>query len=163
MLNSDAAQADSADEPVLAGLDHRGELTVEQLAVDSGRRIGVRLRVEHPKIGRGQLVDSERSQVLFQARAQLLWLLGGYPPPGVVSRAADLGDQRHVGRIRVQGLADEFVGDGGPVELRGVDVVDAQFDCPAQHCERLVPVPRRSEDTGAGQLHGAETDASDVE
>ena len=32
MLNDDAAQPDSADEPLVAGLDHRVELTVEQLA-----------------------------------------------------------------------------------------------------------------------------------
>ena len=63
----------------------------------------------------------------------------------------------------MQGLADEFVGDVGAVELRGVDVVDAQFDGPAQHGERLVPVTRRTEHSGPGQLHGAETDASDME
>ena len=39
MVERDAAQPDSADEAFVAGLDHRGELTVEQLAVDCGRRV----------------------------------------------------------------------------------------------------------------------------
>jgi hypothetical protein len=70
-----------------------------------------------------------------------------------IASAAQLADawaHRQVGRIGVQGLVDQLVGDVGPVELRGVDVVDAQFDCPTEHGERLIPVTRRTEHTGAG-------------
>ena len=49
----------------------------------------------------------------------------------------------------------------GAVELRGVDVVDAQFDGAPEHGDRLVVVARRAEYAGAGQLHGAEADAVD--
>ena len=61
----------------------------------------------------------------------------------------------------MQRLADQLVGHVGAVELRGVDVVDAQLDCAPEYGERLVMVARRAEDTGPGKLHGAEADASD--
>ena len=61
----------------------------------------------------------------------------------------------------MQGLADQFVGHVRPVELRGVDVVDSQFDRPPQDGDGLVVVARRTEDAGSGQLHGAEADATD--
>ena len=93
--------------------------------------------------------------------AQFVGLLRGQPRAGVVAPRADLADQREVGRIRVQRLADQFVGDVGAVELRGVDVVDAQLDCAPQHGERLVVVARRPEHARPGQLHGAEADAAD--
>ena len=50
----------------------------------------------------------------------------------------------------MQRLADQLVGDIRTVELRGVDVVDAQLDCAPQHGERLVVVTRRAEDAGPG-------------
>ncbi len=87
----------------------------------------------------------------------------GSHAPVVVAACTDLADQCQIGGVGVQCLVDEFVGDVGAVELRGVDVVDAQFDGPAQDGERLVPVARRTEHSGTGQLHGAETDASDME
>ena len=105
----------------------------------------------------------QRAQVLLDVRAQLVGFLCGQPAARVVARAADLAHQREVGRIRVQRLADEFVGDVRAVELRGVDVVDAQLNCAPQHGERLVVVARRPEHAGAGQLHGAEADAADSE
>ena len=58
----------------------------------------------------------------------------------------------------MQCLADELVGDVGAIELSGVDVVDAELDGAAQHRQRLVAVARRSEHTGARELHCSETD-----
>jgi hypothetical protein len=60
-------------------------------------------------------------------------------------------------------LTDEFVGDVRTVELRGVDVVDAEFDRPFQHGDRLVVVSGRAEDAGSGELHGAEANPADGE
>ena len=84
------------------------------------------------------------------AGAQFVGLLRGQPRAGVVAPGADLAHEREVSRIRVKRLADELVGDVGSVELRGVDVVDAQFDCAAQHGERLVVVARRPEHARPG-------------
>jgi len=61
----------------------------------------------------------------------------------------------------VQRLADELVDDVGTVELRGVDVIDAELDRAAQDGDRRCAVRRRSENTRARQLHGAESDAVD--
>ena len=61
----------------------------------------------------------------------------------------------------MQRLADQLIGDVGAVVLRGIDVVDAEFDGAPQHRHRLLVIVRRPEHTGAGQLHGAEADAVD--
>ena len=53
-------------------------------------------------------------------------------------------------------LADEFVDDARPVELGGVDVVDAQLDGAAQQCHGGVEVAVQ-----ALELHGAEADTGD--
>jgi hypothetical protein len=41
VLDDDVAQADTGDQPFVAGLDHRGELTVEQLTVHACRLAGI--------------------------------------------------------------------------------------------------------------------------
>ena len=141
----DAAQPDAADQPFVAGLDHRGQLPVEQLAVDRRRR-----RWDRRSSWMRRLTAASRSapsvaQVLLDVGAQFVGLLGGQSSRPVSSRrAADLADQREVVRIGVQRLADQLVGHVGPVELRGVDVVDAQLDCAPQHGDRLVVVARRA-------------------
>ena len=117
----------------------------------------------HAQVDRGQAVGPQGAQILLDAGPQVVGLLRRKPCPVVITTRADLADQGQIGGVGVQGLVDEFVGDVGAVELRGVDVVDAQFDGPAQHGERLVAVARRAEHAGTGQLHGAETDASDME
>ena len=116
------------------------------------------------QVDRGQLVDAELAEVRLDVGAQFVGLRGRDPVALVVAAGADLADTsaRFVG-VRVQRLADQFVGDVGAVELRGVDVVDAEFDGALQHGDRLVVVARRAEDAGSGQLHGAEADAVDGE
>ena len=65
------------------------------------------------------------------------------PPPTLLTNARFAG-------VGVKRLVDEFVGDVGSVELRGVDVVDAQLDCAAQHGQRLVVVTGWPEYAGTG-------------
>ena len=111
MLNDDAAQPDSADEPFVAGLDHRVELAVEQLAVDLGRCVRIGIFVVHAQIDRGEPVDAQRVQVLLDAGPQFVGLLRRKPRARLVAACTDLADQREVGGIGVQGLADQLVGD----------------------------------------------------
>jgi hypothetical protein len=72
-----------------------------------------------------------------------------------VAVGGHLAHDREAVRIRMQRLADELVHRARPVELRGVDVVDAGRDGRAQHPQRLVAVPWRAEDPVAGELHRA--------
>ena len=68
---------------------------------------------------------------------------------------ADLGDDRQIVRIRMKRLADDLVDDMRPVEVAGVDVVDAARDGLAQHGDRRVAILRRPEHAGPGELHRA--------
>ena len=120
------------------------------------------LVVGHPaQVDRAELLDAERAEVVLDAGAQLGRLSAPAASRPGRRDGADLGDQHQVVGVRVQGLADQRVGDVGAVVLRGVDVVDAELDGPAEHGDRRVVVARRPEDAGAGELHGAEADASD--
>ena len=66
-------------------------------------------------------------------------------------------------RIRVQRLADQFLGDVRAVGVRGVDEVDAELDEAAQHADAFVGVGRRAPDALARQAHRAESEAVDGE
>ena len=63
--------------------------------------------------------------------------------------------------IRMQRLADQRVGDERAVGVGGVDQVDAELDCPAQHADGGVVVGRLAPDARAGQLHGSEAETVD--
>ena len=56
--------------------------------------------------------------------------------------------------IRVQGLADQFLGHIRPVGVGGVDEVDAEFDGAAQNANAFVAVIGRTPNTFSGQAHG---------
>ena len=124
----------------------------------SNRWPGLRA-VEEPQVDGGQLPDAEAAQVVLDSASQLIRVVVGQPATGLVAACSDLADQRQGVRVGVQRLADELVGDAGPVVLRGVDVVHTQFHGAPQHRQRLVTVTRRTEDARAGQLHRTEADA----
>ena len=63
VLAGDVAQADAADQPLIARLDHRGQLFVEP-------RAGLRA-LDHPQIDGGQLLDAEAAEVVLDPAAQL--------------------------------------------------------------------------------------------
>ena len=152
---ADAGQADATDEPVGARGDHHVELRVEIL-------IGLRT-VHHTQIDRREPFDAQRAQVRLEVGAQTGRCLDRQPGPRVVAAATHLADQCQVVGVRVQRLANEFVGHVRPVELGGVDVVDTEFHRPPQHRNGFVVVTGRTEDTGPGQLHRTESHPVDVE
>jgi hypothetical protein len=59
----------------------------------------------------------------------------------------------------MQRLADQLIGDVRPIEVAGIDVVDAARHRLAQHRERRVAVLGRTEHTGTGELHRAVAEA----
>ncbi len=150
MFGHDTAQPDAADQPFVAGLDHRGELSVEQFSVDLRRGVGVGGLVVDAEVDRGETVGPQRLQILLDGGTQLVGLLRGQPRSSVVALGADLAHQRQISGVGVQRFADQLIGHIRSVELRRVDVVDAQLDCAPQYGERLVVVARRAEDTRPG-------------
>ena len=117
--------------------------------------------LEAAQVDQVHALDAERAEVLLDLRLEVGGLGAGQPGAGVVAGRADLGDEAQALGVGVQRLADQVVDDVGAVELRGVDVVDAELDGAAQHGARRVGVGRRPEDAGTGELHGAEADAVD--
>ena len=63
VLAGDVAQADAADQALVARLDHGGELVVEPLVRPAP--------VHQPQVDGGQLVDAEAAQVVLDPAAQL--------------------------------------------------------------------------------------------
>ena len=120
---------------------------------------GVGRRMVHqPQVGRAELLDTQRPQVVLHRGAKLLRSLGGRPATVGVANRAELGDDHQVLRVGVQRLADQLVGHVRPVVLGRVDVVDAQFDSSPQDPDRLVVVTRWAHHPRAGKLHRAESD-----
>ena len=148
VVEADAGQADAADQPFVARGDHGGQLTVEQLAVDVADCAGI-ARVD-PQVDGGQPVGAKGLQVLLDVGAQFVGFLCGVPVALLITARADLAHQSQACGVRVECLADEFVGHLRAVELCGVDVVDAEVDGPAQDGERFIVVARRAEDPRAG-------------
>ena len=103
MLTGDIAQPDAADQSLVAGSDHDRKQFVEAL-------VGA-LTVHQPQIDHRELIDAERSQVGLDVAAEVGGVGQGQPPAGIVAAGSDLADQRQVGWIRMQGFADELVGD----------------------------------------------------
>ena len=91
MVEADAAQPDSGDEAFVAGLDHCGQLPVETVTVHWADRRWI-TGVDAAQIDRGEAVDVQRAQVLLDAGPQLVGLLRGQPPPGVVAARSHLAD-----------------------------------------------------------------------
>jgi hypothetical protein len=138
-------------------------LAIEQFVVlDAGGRADA-VTGKDAQVHRGQAVGVERTEVLVELPAKIVGILCGQPLAVWSARAADLAHQCQIGGVWVQRRSDQFVGDVRTVDLRGVDVVDTQFNRATQHCNCLVVVTRRPEHAGTRQLHGAEPDASDSE
>jgi hypothetical protein len=65
-------------------------------------------------------------------------------------------------RLASEGLADQFFIDERPVDLGGVDMCDAQVQCPVDGADRLGVIGARTGVEG-GHPHGAQADPGDVQ
>jgi hypothetical protein len=150
MRGRDVAQPDRGDQAVLSRRDHRG-----QLIVDEAVRLGTSYQAE---VDGGKGGDAERSEVLLDVMAELSRFLGGEDLAVPVPPGTDLADQDQVLGVGEERLANELVHHIRPVELGGVDVVDATVDCLAQHGECLVAVVGWPEHTRPREAHRPEAD-----
>src|ERR1039458_5121069 len=151
MLTGDVAEADAADQAVVARLRHRGELVIESLAGP-----GV---VHEAQIDRGETVDCQAAQVVLDSLRELRRRIETQHPARRVPSRANLADQRQSLRVWIQRRPDELIRDIGTIELGGIDVIDAEFCGAPQNRNRLAAVSRRPEYARTWQLHGTEADA----
>ena len=84
-------------------------------------------------------------------------------------RAAGVGDQPELGgdddlvAAPGDGAADDLLAEVRAVDLRGVDVGDAEVEGAVDGADRLAVVQGALAGVGAGHGHGAEADAGDLE
>src|SRR5260370_27743293 len=69
---------------------------------------------------------------------------------------AGFGRDQKIGRIWMQRLRDETLGNYGPVRVGSVDQIDSQLDCTPQDSDCLGMIGRFPPDAGTSQLHRAE-------
>ena len=109
---------------------------------------------------------SMRSRPRWRRLSSTCWRrYSGRPDRPPLARALPgepgLGRDDQVIGVRVQGLADQLLGDERAVRVGGVDERHAELDGAAQHPDRLVGVGRVAPDARAGQLHRAVTEPVD--
>ena len=80
-------------------------------------------------------------------------ILNPFVRPGPLK--SGFGRDQKIGRIWMQRLGDETLGNHRPVRVGGVDEIDSQLDRAPQDGNRLGMVGRFSPDAGAGKLHRA--------
>jgi hypothetical protein len=149
----DVADADPGDQAVVP----RGYQGAELVDKPFVGYVGV----QHAQVYGGELLDTERRKILFDTRAELIGVVVGQYRAEFVSARANLTDQCQSIGVGRQCFPDQLIHHSGPVILRGVNVIDTCIDGCAQHRDRLVAIPGRTEDTLAGQLHRAIPDAPD--
>ena len=152
LFEADVAQADTGDEALVTGADHRGQQIIEARLDAAG--------AGQTKIDRGQLVDPQAAEIVFDVLAQLARIVAGDDgaagPPD-----SDLADDRQLTRIGVERFADQVVDHVGAVVLGGVDVIDSGCDRGPEHTDSRCPVGRRVDGPWTGQLHRAVPGPSD--
>ena len=146
---------------------HRVETDLPDLAllaqlVESAELFGHRdARIEPVQLIQVDRVAAQPPQTRLAHRAQPLRPPVDVPGVGTGPNDTALGGDQHPGRVRVQGLGDEFLGDRRPVVVGGVDQRHATLDGPAQYGHRVGGVTTRAPVAGAGQLGRAVTEAAD--
>ena len=142
--------------------DQSLSLQVDQGLEGSRDRLGNRsVRITQAEMDEVEDVDTERLEIVVDLRLELIGLPRCRPAALRVTASARLRRDEQFRGIRVQGLADEFVDDAGPIGLRGVDVGDADAGRFAEDGESRVMVFRRADHPWAGELHGAVAETGD--
>ena len=145
----DVAQADVADQSLAPEVgQHRHLLGDRPLfgAVD---------RPHRAVVDDVECLQAQVAEVVFDTGGQVFGRDGRLPRFVGRAAGAELGDDDQLRRVWVQGLPDDLVSDVRPVEVGGVNMVDAGGDGLAKDGDGTLSVPRRSPHTAAGQLHRA--------
>ena len=145
-----------ADEPIALQVAHRVERLVD-------RRVVRAVCVTEPHVHHVERHEAEVPQVVVHRGDQLVARTGDVPRCVRAARKADLRHEHEVLGIGMQGTTDQFVRDPGTIEIRRVDVVDAERDRLAQQGERGIDVLRRSPHLRPRELHRAVTEPVDGE
>ena len=152
LLDVDLGQPDVADLALLLQRDEFADLV-----------LGGKLVVDAVQLEQVDGVDAEAAQAHLALLAQVGREAEHRPFVGPGAQQTGLGRDDDAVGIRVQRLADQFLGYVRAVGVRGVDEVDAEFDGAAQNADAFVAVGGRAPDALTGQAHGAESQAVDGE
>src|SRR5438132_14025217 len=95
----------------------------------------------------------QSTETSFDGVSQMLRATILHPPVRPGPLKASFGRNQKIGRIWMQRLGDETLGNDGPIGVGSVDEIDSQLDCATQDCNRLVMIGRFSPTAVAGDLH----------
>jgi hypothetical protein len=158
MAGVDVAEAEVPDQALLAQRGERLEAFGERLAVRGCHRPDA--QVDEIESVHAQAVEVGFDKATHVGRGAVVEAIGADDGP-------DLGGDDQVGRVGVQGLANQGVRTHrtavADVEVGGVDVVDPEFDGAPQHGTAGLRVAGGTAHTVlGGQPHGAEAKPVDV-
>ena len=89
------------------------------------RSFGGPVDIPHdPQVDDLQRIEPEIAEIVVDRALKLGGRHGGDPGCVDASAGADLGDDHETVGIGMQRLADDLIGDVGPIEIAGVDVID---------------------------------------
>src|ERR1700679_2457270 len=112
----DIADSDARDQTFIPGRYQGAQLIREPLI---GHRV-----VQHAQVDRGELLDTERCKVFFDAGAELTGFVVRQHSAGIIASRSNFAHQGQPVRIGEERLTDQRVDYARPVILRGVDVID---------------------------------------
>src|SRR5580698_596425 len=100
-------------------------------------------------------IQTEVAQIVGHRFGEFLGRESREPRTVCAAPGSDFGHDYQIIGVRMQGLANQPIGDVRAVKVAGVDVVRATCDRFTQHRKRSIWVPRPTEYARACELHGA--------
>ena len=112
----DIADPDARDQTFIPGR-HQGAQLIDEPLI--GHRI-----VQHAQVDRGELLDTERCKVFFDAGTELIGVVVRQHSAGIIPSRSNFAHQSQPVRVGEERLTDQRVDYARPVVLGGIDVID---------------------------------------
>jgi hypothetical protein len=142
------AETDVADETLLLKLGKCGDLLFDR-SFSGGVDIAGDSHVDDV-----ERVQPKVAKIVVDRALDIRRLERRYPRAVCTTQGAHLGDDHEVIWVRMEGFANDLVGDVRPVKVARIDMIDARGHRFAQYGDGCVTILGRPEYAGTGQLHG---------
>src|ERR1700694_1503165 len=131
------------------GEAHGGDLSFTDQVRQQTELLFLRdLRVDAMELEQVEPLDAQPAQAHLSLLTEVLGSAYRYPHIGTGAYQAGLGRDQQVLGVGVQCFADQLLAHVRSIGIGGVDEVDSQLDCPAQHADCLGAVLRLPQISG---------------